>query len=323
MDIVKTIFSNRLLINSRWYRASTIKAAKRHAQKYPNGEMGVSIETTLNCNAKCVMCFHGYKQLSGVMSMDLFKKIIDDCNANHITNVGLSVYGEPLTDPYLFERIGYLRKYNMGYGFITNGYLLDADKAEMLFKLGGFRKINFSACGYEPHVYESIMVNLKRDVTYKNIINFLHLKLKYKQNNLIVIISTVKLNLNKGEMKDFVKFWQRQKGVNQIITADLWDRVGSKNVNELGEIGKIHKSNNWLAPCKQLWGGVYIYFDGRVAPCCDDGDLRKLIIGDINKQDLRQIYSGDYIKNLRKQHFEDKRYLHPICGKCYHNQIWF
>lgn len=322
VNIFKNIFSNRLLFDNTLYQRAIINRAKRCARKYPYGEIRIAIETVLNCNSKCIMCYHGYKKMSGIMNIDLFKKIIDDCHANHINYVNLSVYGEPLTDPYLFERISYLRKYDMGYGFFTNGYLLDPEKAKMLFKLGGLKKINFSVCGYNSRVYEAIMVDLKRDITYKNIIDFLHLKENYKQRDLVVSISTVKLPLNKEEMVEFIKFWQRQMGVDRVVTGDLWDRLGEENVNKIGEAGKLHKHKMWPTPCKQLWGCLYIYFDGRVSPCCDDNDLRQLIIGDVNKQNLKQVFTGEYIENLRKQHLENKRSSHPICEKCFHESVW-
>jgi len=321
MDLFKTIVLN--LRRNRFYKPYALKAAQNYALKYPHGNNGISIETILNCNARCIMCAHAYKQLMGVMSMDLFKKIIKDCRSLSIKDVGLSVYGEPLMDPFLFERIHFLRKYNMNYGFFTNGSLLDKSKARILFELGGLKNINFSICGYKTKVYEAVMVGLKRDVTYKNVIDFLSLKEIFRRHDLYVSISTVKLHLNKKDMRDFVKFWQKQKGVDAIITGDLWDRVGSQSIENIGILGKMHKKNIWRSPCKQLWGSVYIYYDGRVAPCCDDGDERKLIIGDVNSQNLLEIFNGEPIENLRKLHLENKRHLHPVCSSCSHESNWF
>lgn len=321
MDMFKTITS--MLRRTRFYEPYALKVAQNYALKQSPCDGGVSIETTLNCNARCVMCARACKQLSGVMSMDLFKKIIKDCHSLGIKDVGLSVYGEPFMDPFLFERIRLLRRYNMTYGFFTNGSLLTKSKAKILFELGGLKKINFSVCGYRREVYGAVMVGLKKDIVYKNIIDFLSLKEIFSKHDLYVSISTVKVNLNKKDMKDFVKFWQKQKGVDAIITADLWDRVGTQTIKNIGTLGKMHKKNIWCSPCRQLWGSIYIYYDGRVAPCCDDGDKRKLIIGNVNSQNLLEIFNGESLKNLRKLHLENKRHLHPICGTCFHESNWF
>ena len=321
VDILKKILSDKRLINNKFYHRYALKKANQYAGKYPHGVKGIAIETTLSCNARCIMCYHSHKHLSGTMSMDLFKKIIDDCFINGIMSVGLSIYGEPLMDEYFFDRIKYLRRYGMKYGFFTNGSLLNDKKARMLFDMGGLEKINFSVCGFEREVYEQIMPGLKKSITYENILNFLRLKKEYALNKPVVAISSVKLNKNKNDMKKFIRFWQRQKGVNHVITAGLWKR-GSSGQADIGEPGQMHRGDCRLYPCKVIWGSIYVYYDGRTAPCCEDSDLRGLIIGDMNKQSIEDIYKGKEIEALRRMHLEGKRHHDKICGQCTHNFIW-
>ena len=321
-ESIKILTSSRCLVNNKLYKKFILKRAKEYAQKYAISKKSVFIETTLDCNAKCVFCYHSKKKLIGTMTMDLFKKIIDDCHANNITNVVLSLYGEVLMDKFLFERIQYLRKYGMTYKFITNGFLLDKEKVERLFSLGGLTSITFSVNGYSKEVYEKIMVGLNRDITYKNILYFLNFKEKLRQKDIEVSISIVKNRLNNKDFKDFFKFWIKQTGVSTIWPAELIDRMGDDYGGEFGPLGRNHRRGNWLSPCKDLWDAIYIFFDGRVAPCCDDNDLRKLIIGDMKKESLEQIDTGKSIEYLRKVHLEDKRLVHNICGKCYSNSSW-
>jgi hypothetical protein len=82
------------------------------------------------------------------------------------------------------------------------------------------------------------------------------------------------------------------------------------------------KKTNWLSPCRMLWGPLNVYYDGKVGPCCKDNDKRQLIIGDLTKQTIREISTGEALNNLRKLHLSGKRSSHPICGKCYLNSIW-
>lgn len=324
MDVLKTILSSKPLCNNKIYQKYTLHRANQHNSKHPQDVRGVAIETTLDCNARCVMCAHSRKEMFGTMPMELFEKIIDDCVKNNITNIGLSVYGEPLMDKHFFDRVRYLRKYNMNYGFFTNGYLLNSSKVQMLFDLGGLAKINFSVCGYSKNVYENTMVGLKRDITYKNILNFLQAK-QNQRNKPIVVISTVKTfsTMKDKDMEKFIRFWQRQKWVDFIITANLWDRMGKENIDDsVGKIGKMIRRDTWLPPCKELWGCVYVYFDGKVTPCCADNDNRELIIGDMNKQTLEDVYSSDIFMNLRHLHLDNKRNRHKICSHCFRNTPW-
>ena len=287
-ELLKILISNRFLANNKLYKKFFLKRANKYAQKYSNSSLSkkiVFIETTLNCNAKCVFCYHSKKKLTGTMTMGLFKKIIDDCYENNITNVILSIYGEVFLDKFLFERIQYLRKYGMTYELITNGFLLNKEKAERLFSLGGLRSISFSVNGYSKEVYEKIMVGLNRDTVYKNILYFLKLQEKFSQEKTEVSISIVKNQLNSRDLNSFFRFWKKQRGVRIIIPNELIDRMGDDYSGELGPLGRNHRrGGNWLSPCKDLWDSLFIYFDGKVAPCCGDSDLRELIIGDVNME---------------------------------------
>ena len=55
----------------------------------------VQIESTNICNAKCVFCPRDdMHRRQGVMSVELFKKIVDECAELGITHVRVHNYGE-------------------------------------------------------------------------------------------------------------------------------------------------------------------------------------------------------------------------------------
>ena len=59
----------------------------------------VQIESTNICNAKCVFCPRDeMHRRQGIMSFELFMKIVDDCVALGITHVRVHNYGEPFVD---------------------------------------------------------------------------------------------------------------------------------------------------------------------------------------------------------------------------------
>ena len=65
---------------------------------------------TTICNGNCVFCAYKYfKDEKKIMPFELFKKIIDDYSANGGKSVDLTpAQGEPLTDPGILEKIGFL-----------------------------------------------------------------------------------------------------------------------------------------------------------------------------------------------------------------------
>ena len=71
----------------------------------------VQIESTNICNAKCVFCPRDeMHRRQGVMSFDLFKKIVDECAELGITHVRVHNYGEPFIDRRLVEKVRYAKE---------------------------------------------------------------------------------------------------------------------------------------------------------------------------------------------------------------------
>ena len=322
LQISKKILSTRVVANSSFYKYLVMKKVRRFASENREYKNSIFIENTLDCNSRCVFCAHSKKIMTGTMSKNLFEKIIDECHEFRINNIILGVYGEPLMDKLFFERINYIRKYEMTFGLITNASLLSPEKVDELFKIGGFSLIHFSVNGFSNDVYEKTMVGLKRDITYRNILYFLEQKNKLGMNDLVVNISVVLTSLNKKDFKEFFKFWNKQKGVNTVLPTELIDRMGDAYSGEIGELGPMTNKYNWLSPCRSLWSALMIYHDGKVSPCCKDNDKRKLIVGDINIQTVGEISTGKALDNLRQCHLSGKRRSHPICVSCFLNSVW-
>jgi MoaA/NifB/PqqE/SkfB family radical SAM enzyme len=319
----KIILTNKHLANSQTYRKLVMKKAKSKSSEMKEYKKSIAIETVLSCNSRCVFCAHNRKSMTGTMTKELYEKIIDECHEYGIKHIMFGVYGEIMMDSLLFERIEYLRKFGMTYGFISNASLLTSEKTDRLLKLGGLTYVQFSANAFSKEIYEKTMVGLKREVSYKNILYFLDQKEKLKKDELAVSISAVKTSLNKKDLKDFVRFWKKQKGVSMILPIDLMDRMGEEYKEELGKLGRLNSEKNWLAPCRFLWDPLMIYYDGRVSPCCKDNDKRELIVGDVSKETIREVLEGKALCGIRELHLNDKRKSHPVCQKCNLNSVWF
>jgi MoaA/NifB/PqqE/SkfB family radical SAM enzyme len=66
----------------------------------------VQIESTNICNAKCVFCPRDeMHRRQGIMSMELFRKIVDECAELGITHVRMHNYGEAFIDRKLVEKV--------------------------------------------------------------------------------------------------------------------------------------------------------------------------------------------------------------------------
>src|SRR3972149_3969458 len=102
--------------------------------------MQLHLETIAICNAACVFCpYPTMKRPRGTMSMDLFRKIIDEAaTISRIEEVCLTGLGEPLLDRQVVERLRYVRKKMplIQTTLYTNGSLLSAEKVTALRDAG-------------------------------------------------------------------------------------------------------------------------------------------------------------------------------------------
>src|SRR6476659_2431370 len=71
----------------------------------------VQIESTNICNAKCVFCPRDdMHRDQGVMSRELFRKLVDECAALGITHVRMHNSGEAFLDRHLNKKVRYAKE---------------------------------------------------------------------------------------------------------------------------------------------------------------------------------------------------------------------
>ena len=125
----------------------------------------VRIETTNICNATCIMCpREKMDRLEGIMDMDLFKRIVDECKALGATSVFLGGFGEPLMDTLIVDRVRYVKQKGLFCNFISNGSLWD-EKLAREFIEAGLDEIRFSFYGQNKETYEEIHRGLNYEIT--------------------------------------------------------------------------------------------------------------------------------------------------------------
>jgi radical SAM protein with 4Fe4S-binding SPASM domain len=282
------------------------------------------IETVLTCNARCTMCVHSERKMVGVMPMDLFRRLVDEAAEWGIGSVCLSIYGEPMVDKRWLERVQYVRAAGMTYNFFSNASMLTPELAAAMLELGGWSEVNFSVNGFSQAVYEAVMPPLSRERVYGNIERFLALRRGHRGEVPRVTVSCVTLAENVHELPEFVRYWQPR--VDRVSIADRTDWLGElKKTDRAAPVrGRLRVMDDaqWQMPCPAPWHKLYVYADGRVAPCCEDAALRQLILGNANDNTLREIYHGPAYAALREQHLSERRNSHRICGGCRVNWPW-
>jgi len=149
----------------------------------------ITVELTNRCNLKCFMCpRNNVKMKLGDMSMEVFKKIIEE--ASKFLPVCLVPFfrGESLLHPRFIEMLKIARDKGLGpIQMATNAYFLDEKITQELLNLK-IEFISFSIDVNDPQIYQKIRKHSDFRRVFSNILYFLEEKNKTPHNYPIVVL---------------------------------------------------------------------------------------------------------------------------------------
>ena len=268
----------------------------------------IQIESVRACNAACVMCpLVTSPTPNKVMSDKVFEKILDDINQIKGYDPHIALYGlnEPLIDKKIYKRIKRLRQIGISNVSIqSNGALLNKTKSTKLIE-SGLTGIGFSIESLNKKNYEEIRKNLNIEDTLRGIDDFINVRNKISKDLPINIFFTYS-NINKDEYSEYRKFWKNKlkKGLDNIMLLpihsfykfDLYSQIENK-------------------ACYQIFTDMHIRADGKLSLCCIDVES-EFSVGNINKENIFDLYNNDKIKTDRHKHLTMKRTEMSICKRC-------
>ncbi len=260
----------------------------------------VQIESTNICNAKCVFCPRDeMHRRQGVMSFELFCKIVDECTELGITHVRVHNYGEPFIDRRLVEKVRYAKQRGIReVGMISNGSLITEQVARGMIE-AGLDAINISVDASGKEVFEATRVGLKYDKVIANIERLVRLRAEAGRRRPKLILSFVRQN-NSVDEQAFIEHWKSV--ADKIHITDLHNWAGTLN-----------RESDVNYPCYRPWLTFTVLWDGRVSLCCADFDGRT-VLGDLNTSTIREIWNAEPYRNARRLHLESGG--PDICRAC-------
>ena len=171
----------------------------------------VQIESTNICNAKCVFCPRDeMHRAQGVMSRELFRKVVDECVELGITHVRMHNYGEAFLDRYLTEKVRYAKEKGIKeVGMISNGSLLTEKVARAVIE-AGLDAINISVDAGGKEVFEQTRIGLNYDKVIANIERLVRIRGELGRRRPKLILSFVRQN-NSADEQAFIEHWRERR----------------------------------------------------------------------------------------------------------------
>lgn len=294
---VRSAAEHALIANARTVRRALLATGRDRARHLPDI---VQIESTNLCNAKCVFCPRDDMQRrQGVMDMDLFRKVVDECASLGITHVRVHNYGEPFLDKQLVEKVRYAKQKGIKeVGMISNGSLITEDLARGMID-AGLDAINISVDASGKDTFERTRIHLNYDTVIGNVRTLVRLRNALGRTRPKLILSFVRQG-NTADEQAFIDEW---RGVaDKIHITDLHNWAGTLNTQ-----------SDVRFPCYRMWLTFTVLWDGRVSMCCADFDGRH-ILGDVRTSSIKEIWNSPAYLAVRRQQLNDGG--PEICRSC-------
>jgi len=259
------------------------------------------IELSSRCNLECRLCVNKdiSADLKGDMDFNLYKKIIDEVK-DHVYDINLFHRGEPLLHPDLINIIKYAKARNIKTRIHTNATLLTPTLSKEII-LAGLDLISLSFDGYTKKTYEKNRVNADYEKSLNNIITFLKIKKQLKSKKPFTILQVMEFD-EELKAEDFEV--QKKRFVENFKDLPLDDLAIRKPHNwggllEIDGIDKVSRDDSRLIPCTFPWYSLTIFYNGKAYLCPQDFD-GKVLLGDLNKDSIDDVFNGEAIKKIRR-----------------------
>lgn len=288
-----------------------------------------NIETTNACNMRCKMCPRTTMMTRKIETIDknLFVRILeqikphsknhwmkweefaqkrygiapDGMSENHFflyiipKVIQLHGYGDPLLDANMPEYIELLREKGFESYFSCNPSNINIEQVVKMFE-GGLDYIKYSIESVDDAKHKQIR-GLASNFTesYKKILKLLEIKAQKKYKT-VIVITMIDLH-REGQAEEFVKLKETFKGLDVYIyfksEDQQWYRKDYHGTNSI----------HWSEVCKHPWMSMTIKSNGEAAMCMEDYN-NEIVLGDVNKESLYDIWNGEKYSKFRKEHLD-------------------
>jgi radical SAM protein with 4Fe4S-binding SPASM domain len=249
------------------------------------------------------------------MPYELYRQVIDDLAQfpRRVKKIHLYKEGEPLLNPRLPDMIAYAKRKNVAerLDFTTNGSLLTPDLSLALID-AGMDRINISIEGLDDAAYER---NSGVKADFKKIRENIAFLYTHKAQ-CHIYCKIIDVALGEYAADDYYRLFDNicdEYAIERLSAC--WPEFDPPRENGV-ELQSVHNLPGPPAEiCPIVFHHMGINSDGTVSPCYIDWN-RKLIIGDVRKQSLVDIWNGEALRELRFSHLRLEHGGNPTCGSC-------
>ena len=283
----------------------------------------VFVDPSSGCNFKCTYCPTGHLDLikdtgryQGILKFDLYKKIIDDLNdfQKNIKVLRLYKDGEPFLNKNLHKMVQYAKD-SKKIDYIdttTNAALMTPERAGAVLE-AGIDKINISIDGMNNKTYLEFT---KAKIDFEKIVN--NVKWVYDNKGHTEIVVKIPGDIiTESEKKLFYEtFGNHSDRIFIENFAPCWPEFDVEKHTGIKITQGIYQQEiSDTNICPYIFYSYSVNADGLVSSCFLDWQ-RKLVIGDVKNQSMKEIWNSKEMNKLRLLHLNGNRKKCETCGSC-------
>lgn len=293
-----------------------MRAVEARFVEQPPFPREIFLDLTSFCNHRCVFCANPYIQSKSTMPREMVYRVLQEAYDCGVRDLGLYATGESFVVKELPEYVKRAKDIGYDYLFITtNGALATPDRAKAVID-AGLDSIKFSISAGTRDTYKEIQGKDDFDKVIENL-KWVSQYRKDSGKRFRLYVTMVYTNKTKSEVetlkaivREYIDEWDPHPLTNQC-----------GNMYSNNDIGVIEANNPRARGtrdiCFQPFKGFTITSDGLVSACVLDYS-QDLIVGDLNKSSLHDIWNGEIYREFRRRHLE-KRLQGGICFNCMFN----
>lgn len=294
--------------------------------------ISLSIEPTTSCNLRCPECPSGLRSFTrptGMLSFDLFKKLIDE-QQRTLSYLLLYFQGEPFLNTKFLDMASYASGKGIYVATSTNAHYLDDENARKTVE-SGLDKLIISIDGTTQETYQQYRVGGQLAQVLEGTRNVIKWKKTLGSKTPLVVFQFLVVRPNEHQVDDVIKM-AADMGVEVVNfkKAQLYDYENGNPLMPTKEVfsrykktksGQYHLKNKLYNHCWKMWHSAVITWDGLVVPCCFDKDAEHQM-GKITTNSFNDIYSNMGYSNFRKQILTNRKAI-GMCKNCTEGtKIW-
>lgn len=265
----------------------------------------LDIEASGKCDLRCPFCavICGSVGEGGFMSLDLFKKIIDEGAEHGLCAIKLNSgeRGEPLLNKFVDKMVAYAKdKGIMDVYLNTNATLLTRDMSEKLIE-AGLDRISISFEGTDAETYERYRVGASYSKVLANMKELVRLREEMGVEKPLVRMQMVALPELQPKLDEYKEFWEPI--ADEVAFIDFKDYSHE-------QLGLTH---DWA--CPYLWQRMMVRWDGAISICGFDYS-ENLGLGKVGENTIRSAWKGEVMEKIRELHKSGKSQEVEVCNGC-------